>query len=474
MVLPILVSLAAADCPPRAAPTPEWPDRSTEVAVARPAQVAALDAFLFPPGLDREDPDRAGIRTDGVVIVHQGAVVYERYGGGYGPTTPHLAWSVNKSLVNNWIGVAVQEGRLSLEDSICQHLGDLPPAACAVRVKDLLEFSSGFDWRETYEGESPTTSSVLAMLYGEGRGGMTAFVTAHPPRSAPGTTWMYSSGDTQVLAAVARRVLEPAHGEHFPWTALFDRLGVSSATWERDPRGDYIGSSYLYATPRDYARMGLLWLDDGCWAGERVLPEGWMAASTAVNGPIRRASVGRADGDIQGWHYWLNRRIPEVGQASLPWPDAPEGTYAAMGHWKQSITVVPSADLVVVRTGDDRDGTYPHNETLRLALALVERSGLRDPVGPTPFPVTLPGDAERYDNGLFELAAGFAAKEACSCVFVLGRDEEFCATWTRVSPAVARFKVDREVKTVTARALGMAKTVARYTDTRTGCVIVQR
>jgi CubicO group peptidase (beta-lactamase class C family) len=138
--------------------------------------------------------------------------------------------------------------------------------------------------------------------------------------------------------------------------------------------GTYVGSSYLWATPRDLARFGQLWLMDGCWQGERLLPEGWVSESTAVSEPMRTRALGRDAGDVQGRQVWLNRPVPEIGQDALPWPGVPEGAYAALGHWKQSITVVPDAELVVVRTADDRDGSYEHARTLRLALQLVGAS----------------------------------------------------------------------------------------------------
>lgn len=368
MMLPVLLlsTALAQTCPTRDTwPDPDW----TWAPTSRPS--ADLDAYLFPPGLDRSDPERRGIRTDGVVILHHGQVVWEKYGGGFGPENRHLAWSMTKSFMNALTGIAVGEGLLSVDDSICRFLQGIPEASCAVRVRDLLEFASGWDWKETYEKDPPTTSSVLAMLYGQGQPDMATFVASHPLRDPPGTTWMYSSGDTNVLSAVVGAALTPRYGDRFPWAALLDPMGMK-ATWERDGRGTYVGSSYLWASPRDLARFGYLLLNDGCWNGRRILPEGWVAASTQVNDPIRRKALDREPGDVQGRQFWLNRRAPEAGQNDLPWPHVPEGAYAAQGHWGQSITVIPGADLVVVRVADDRDGSFDMDRFLSLALALVE------------------------------------------------------------------------------------------------------
>ncbi|MEQ1500923.1 MAG: serine hydrolase [Myxococcota bacterium] len=333
-----------------------WPGVDWHLAAEVPAadRMAALDAAAF-PDVDRADPDRRGIRTDGLVVVHRGALVYERYAAGWTGLRRHLAWSATKSVTNALTGIAVRDGLLSVDASICTagFSAAIAPS-CAVTVDDLLTFSSGWDWHETYEGASPTSSSVLAMLYGEGRGDMAAFVTGHPLRAEPGATWMYSSGDTVVLSAVVGHALAPAFGDRWPWVVLFDPLGMDPVL-ERDGVGTYVGSSYLWATPRDLARFGLLLLRDGCWDGQRLLPEGWVAWSTTPSDAMRGVTIGRDPGDVQGRQFWLNRPVPEAGQVDLPWPSVPEGAFAARGHWGQSVTVIPSLDLVVVRTADDRE-----------------------------------------------------------------------------------------------------------------------
>ncbi len=371
-MLLLLATLAVAQdtCPEGwGFPAADWPQERVSSQAA-----AALEAHLYPPGLDRSDKERAGTRTDGFVVIHQGKLVHESYGGGYDAQQRHLAWSVTKSFTNALTGIAVREGKITLDDSICDHLQGLPEASCAVHIQDVLEFATGFDWLETYEGFSPTASSVLAMLYGEGRADKAAFVAGHALRDPPGSSYMYSSGDTNVLAKVVGAALQPDHGEHFPWKLLFEPIGMKSAVWERDAAGTYVGSSYLYATPRDLARFGYLLLNDGCWEQERILPPGWVEASTRVSEAYRTKALGTSPGDVQGRQFWLNQPVPEQGQPEPKWPSVPTNAYAALGHWKQSIVVIPDLDLVVVRTGDDRDGSYDHDTTLRLAMALVQEA----------------------------------------------------------------------------------------------------
>ncbi len=374
-MIALLLALTAALAQDASCPTTDvWPDEDWEDAPVAPAPdaIAALDHYLFPPDLDRASKDREGRRTDGLLVLHRGRVLHERYGGGYDRDTRHLIWSGTKSFTNNLIGIAVRDGRLSLDDAVCDHYPTANPDACAVTVQHLLEFSSGFDWRETYEGVSPRASSVLAMLYGEGKRDMAAFVGGHPLRDPPGDTYAYSSGDTVLLSAVLGAVLEPEHGERFPFTLLLDRLGMSSARFERDNAGTYVGSSYLYATPRDLARAGYFWLNDGCWNGERVLPAGWMTASTQVSEAVRTGPVEPLDGGVQGRQFWLNRPVPEQGLDAPPWGAvAGETAFAARGHWSQSIVVLPDHDLVVVRTADDRTQALNYARMLELAIALI-------------------------------------------------------------------------------------------------------
>lgn len=343
-------------------PTGPWPTALVDTVAAE-----RLNAHLFPADVDRESKERTGVRTDGVVVIHNGTIIYEAYAPGWDAGKRHLTWSASKTVMGVLTGVAVHEGALSVDDSICDHIDVADEASCAITVQNLLEMSSGYDWRETYEGVSPTASSVLAMLYGEGQSDMAHFVTGHTLRAAPGTDWAYSSGDTNVLSAVVGSALAETKGEFFPWTALFDRLAMQP-TWERDGAGTFVGSSYLWATPRDMARFGTFLLHDGCWLGSEILPRDWVKSMTTLNGVVTNAA---SESDAAyGWQTWLNVRTPTA--TDRRWTNAPSSAYAAMGHWGQSVTVLPEHNMVVVRMADDRDGTYDHGTTLALATALVE------------------------------------------------------------------------------------------------------
>lgn len=373
LLLGMLAALApasarAAPCPPGIFwPDPQWPQAILDKSPAR----SALADYAFT--LVGRDEERRGIRTDGVVVVHRGRIIYEQYGRGFEKENPHLTWSVSKSMLDAMVGVAVYQGYLDLRDSACDYYDHVDD--CTITLWDLHAMGSGLDWNEGYEDEPYHLSSVIAMLYGEGALDMAAFVGRHPPEAPPGTLYRYSSGDSVLLSAVLAGALPHAMRDTFPHQFVFGPIGMQSAVFEQDRAGTFVGSSYVYATPRDMARLGYLYLHDGCWAGERLLPEGWVAQSTAVN-PVFLVEASfewARDGDaVPGLHWWTNHAVPDRGIDSA-WPDVPEDTYSASGHWGQFITVIPSEELVVVRTADDREpGVLDRNRFLSLVLELAQ------------------------------------------------------------------------------------------------------
>jgi CubicO group peptidase (beta-lactamase class C family) len=291
------------------------------------------------------------VRTDGIVVIQGGELVYERYGRGYTAEMAHPAWSVTKGVVDALYGVAVQEGLLSIDDPVAAHSDVLAAdGRDAITFRHLLGMTSGLDFREAYEW-APLRSSVIAMLYTRGRDDMARFAAGHGVVHPPGSVFAYASGDSVLLMAALRDVVGEERYVDWPWVALFDVIGMD-ATLERDAAGTFVGSSYLYATPRDLAKLGFLYLQDGRWGDRQVLPAGWAAAA-GEPGPA----------PFYGRHWWTNR---DAGVR--PWPDAPPDTIAASGHWGQMLYVIPSRDLVVVRTGDDRDGSFDNDAFLRLVL----------------------------------------------------------------------------------------------------------
>lgn len=316
-----------------------------------PEALAALEAYSF--RRDGDDDDRLGQRTNALVIVRHGRVVYEHYARDTTKDTPLLLWSVTKSLGNLLVGAAVHQGTIHPQDAACKHYTPMCSGGREhIRIGDLLQMSSGLTWAETYE-TSPVFSSVMGMLYTGGSHDMAAFAASQPPEFAPGTHWRYSSGDANIVSAALKSGLGARYDAH-PWRALFDPLGMDSAVLERDAAGTYVTSSYAYTSARDLAKLGQLMLDDGIWNGERLLAEGWVRYSTTLAPAFHTTAVGfEHHKSNPGAQWYLNLGDPARG-LEPPWPGLPPDAFGASGHWGKAMWVIPSWDMVVVRLGDDR------------------------------------------------------------------------------------------------------------------------
>jgi len=351
-----LVALAA---PPPLVPLPPqpagvvFPTVDWEVAAPGSDGDAARLSRLLDDAFSEPEPARLR-RTRAVVVVRGGRIVAERYAPGFGPQTPQLGWSMTKSLTNALCGILVRQGRLDISAPAPVPEWSRPgDARRAITVDLLLRQSSGLRWHEVYE-TSPFDSSVIAMLYGRGHRDMAAFAASQPLAHPPGTVWSYSSGTTLILSGILRSLIGSDPDYHaFPRRELFDRIGMKSALIEADAAGTFVGSSYSYATARDWARFGLLYLRDGTWEGARILPAGWV--------DYTRTPAPAAPHGEYGAHFWLNAGADERG---VPRPDsrAPADLFYASGHDGQVVAIVPSRDLVIVRIGlTPDDGRYDLN-----------------------------------------------------------------------------------------------------------------
>jgi CubicO group peptidase (beta-lactamase class C family) len=345
-----------------------WPgEQWSSAPVGQSPAVRALEDYAFPA---RDDATRKGIRTDALLVIRDGQLVYERYAAATTANTAHLTWSVSKSVMASVLGVAFGEGRFQLGDSVSTFY---PPfkAHPDIRVQDLLHWASGLDWQEDYE-YAPLNSSVVAMLYTRGHGDMARFTAGHGVASAPGAVYRYSSGDSNVLSAALKGMVGDKAYPDYPWTALFEPLGIRSAVWETDGSGIFVGSSYAYMSARDLARIGLLMQRGGRWQDKQLLPKAWIDFSLTPFAHNQSVS----ENEVPGGQWWLNR-LPDgaSGTSKRPWPDAPPDAFAALGHWGQALYVVPSANLVIVRYADDRDERYDHDQLLKRALAAFAGEG---------------------------------------------------------------------------------------------------
>lgn len=296
---------------------------------ADPALEAALDRAF---GNDLSVQQKKDLGTRGVVVLRDGKLVAERYGEGFSVDTPQLGWSMAKSATNLLVGRYMLERGLDIEESGLRP--EWTDERKAVTVDQLMRMTSGLRWDETYALGTPITQ----MLYAEPD--MAKYAASQPLAHQPGTYQQYSSGSTNIVCSWLTSLADVPDAD-FPRTELFAPLGLSSAVWETDATGNPVCSSYLWATPRDWATLGQFALQDGVWSGQRLLPEGWMARSTTAE-PVDRSEE---KGYAAGW--WVNTQA----DGSLVSPELPADAYWMSGHDGQRVYVVPSQKLVVVRLG---------------------------------------------------------------------------------------------------------------------------
>lgn len=281
-------------------------------------------------------------RSLALVAVQGGRIVAERYGPSAGPDTSFISWSTAKSFTHAALGVLALDGRFRPDEPFrTPEWGDDDPRA-AITGTDLLRMRSGLRFVEDYVDE--TTSDCLEMLWGSGADDVAGYAASLPLEHPVGSTFNYSSGTTNVLARRLSEEFGPGPGGVGAFLAerLFEPLGMRSAAPRYDAAGTWVGSSYLYATARDFARFGLLYLRDGTWDGRRLLPEGWVDRARTLR------SVDPDDGWCYGEHWWVR--------------DDDLGTFWANGYEGQMIAVVPALDLVVVRIGKTSSELRPHLE----------------------------------------------------------------------------------------------------------------
>ena len=296
-------------------------------------------------------------RTRAVVVVHNGEIVAERYAPGFTAETPLIGWSMTKTVTNALVGILVKAGRLSVDKQvpISEWATDGDPRR-QITLDHLLHMSSGLRFDES--AWNPL-SDVTVMLLGRPDAGL--YAAQKNLATTPGTVWQYSSGTTNIISRVIRRVInDDVSYIAFPRQALFDRIGMTHAVLEADDDGTFVGSSFMYATARDWARLGMLYVNDGVWEGQRILPEGWVAytRTPAPADPQKR----------YGGHVWLKVAAEYSGGAELP-ADA----FHAIGHAGQFVTMIPSAHLVVVRLGLTRyPDAWDHTAFVRDVLEVIE------------------------------------------------------------------------------------------------------
>jgi CubicO group peptidase (beta-lactamase class C family) len=277
------------------------------------------------------------VLTRALLIVHRGRIVAEQYAPGYDKNSMFLGWSMAKSVTGALIGILVKEGRLSAgQPAPVAKWQEAKDRRQNITIENLLQQTSGIDFKEDYSSYSNATN----MLFN--RGNMAAYTESLPLKVKPGTEFYYSSGNANILAGIVRQAAGDADYYRFPYRELFYKLGMYHTLMEPDASGTFVGSSYIWASARDYARFGMLYLQNGVWNNEAVLPTGWVKSSVTPPAANKLKNY--------GYQFWLNGLDPN-NLSKKEFPQMPPDFFYADGYGGQRIYIVPSKQLVAVRLG---------------------------------------------------------------------------------------------------------------------------
>ncbi len=279
---------------------------------------AASDA-AFEPMPDGE--------TRAIAILYDGRLVYEDYADGFDKDMPLLGWSMSKSIVNAVVGIMVKNGQLRTDQDHLFPEWENDERA-KITLNNLLRMNSGLEWNEAYGNVSDATKMLFF------NASMGDYALNKPLEKEPDTHWVYSSGTTNMISKLIRQTIGNDEQYYALFTdSLFAKVGMQSAIIEPDGAGNLVGSSFGWATARDWAKFGQLYLQDGVWNGERIFPEGWVSYS--------REKANGSDG-VYGAQIWLKR-------SNIP--NAPDDIFTFAGFQDQRVFVIPSRRCVIVRLG---------------------------------------------------------------------------------------------------------------------------
>ena len=289
-------------------------------------------------------------RTRSVVVIYKDKLIAEKYVDGFNKNSKLLGWSMTKSITATYFGILQYQGKIDI----------MKPAPIVewqkderkiITINDLLHMNSGLEWEENYSKICDATKMLFQA------NDMTKSQAEKPLKYKPNSHWYYSSGTTNLLSGILRKQFK-THQEYlnFWYSSLIDKIGMNSMIVETDMAGNFVGSSYGWATTRDWAKFGLLYLHKGKWNGEQLFDESWAKyVATPTN-----TSNGK-----YGAQFWLN--------AGGRFPDVPKDMYFASGYQGQMVAVIPSLDLVIVRMGLTEEPDFDFNGFLRDVVGSLKK-----------------------------------------------------------------------------------------------------
>jgi CubicO group peptidase (beta-lactamase class C family) len=330
--------------------TIEWPQGNKADSLLNGS--AKLNAVVN-EAFNETDPANP-VNTRAVIVLHHGKLIAEKYANDFTAQTKLIGWSMTKTITNALVGVLVKQGKLKVDETapVAEWKQD---DRSKITLNNLLQASSGLAWEEVYAGPSTATN----MLFRKKDAG--AFAAQSKLEHEPNTKWYYSSGTTNIISRIVRQAVDDDYYA-FPHREIFGKIGVQSMVIEPDASGTFVGSSFSYATARDWARFGQLYLNDGLWNGERIFPEGWVKYSTT---PAPAAPVGE-----YGAQIWLNAGN-KSNSNNKRFADVPNDMYLMDGFEGQCVVTVPSKNVVIVRLGLSQKREFDTNKFVSEVLGAL-------------------------------------------------------------------------------------------------------
>lgn len=358
-------------------PTKSWRKKSLEE--------AGFDRAKFQKLLDYVWEDEGNHKSDSFLVIKDGYIVYEGYDRGYNANKKHMFWSFSKSLTSTLMGAAIQKGYINLKTKAKDYYPEMDrEKARDVTLRHILNMSSGFKFYEENPVNIALSDSIFVYYSRSAYKDVALKVAKTKMKYAPDEQFNYGTHEPMLAMGMLKKAMIKQTGslkayENFPWDALFDPLNMKSIVFERDLSKTFLGGSGGWGVGTDYAKLGFLMLNDGVWEGKRILPEGWVKFATQTVAPalVKRTSEDgqqRLNVESYGAYWWLNKKLKM--NKKRPYPSAPNDLYQAMGFRGQTMGVIPSKGLIIVRMGSD--GRKPKKKLKRdkmyklLLASLVE------------------------------------------------------------------------------------------------------
>ncbi len=328
------------------------------------SSIKNLDTFLFPLKQTEDAP-----QTETIVVYKNGSQIFEKSRPGFHSDKPFILWSVTKSVSSLILGAAVENQFLKIHESVCEIAPQFKEKLdCRMTLAHILDWSSGLNFLEVYEGNADRTqSSVGQMLYGDGYKDNVAFILSHKQIYEPGKHFYYSSGDSGLLLGLLKSRMSEDQYRSFPQKSLFTPLGIQSAIFETDLTGHLMSGTSLYMSSQDLIKIGQLVLNQGLHNGQRLIPKDWISYVTAA---LPHFKESKSDPLWIPGRQWWRPNFQKMGLENFSTMDV----FVGRGHWGQYLVIIPSMKLVAVRFGLDQKKPLDEAQLIKLLLQLGAES----------------------------------------------------------------------------------------------------